>query len=111
MTGIKDRLEAACREAGLDGALGRKLVDRVLDATGSDPAAGDESAAGGCRGDEADLERIRAEIARMAAVEEEMKSLLGVASRDAIVPALEDILEKVKVLRIAAGFDGPSTPA
>ena len=96
---VKERVEEVCVKAGLEPSLARKVVVRVLRV----------AAAVAGSGTEAELGRLCAEVERMIAAEEEMKELLGATSRDAIVPALEKVLEKLRVLKTAAGLDSTSS--
>jgi hypothetical protein len=95
---VKEKLEEACMKAGLiDPGVRRKVVERVLGLVAATAGSGSEAGLG----------KILAETERMAAAEEEMKYLLGVTSREAIVPALEGVIEKLKTLKSAAGLDSP----
>jgi hypothetical protein len=87
------RIEAACRELGLDDAACAHLVAAMRSSLAA--SAGDT-----------DGERLRAEIEsargereRLASLEREVLRLLGTASRDKLLHDLRNVLNNLALLR------------
>jgi hypothetical protein len=82
---VVSRLEALCRELGLDPALARRVVAE---------AAGPE-----------DPDSVRRERDRLLAMEAEIMGILGSTSRDRIVHDLRNVLNDLTLLQELSGRD------
>jgi hypothetical protein len=88
------KLEAVCRELGLDTSLVRRIVReaQVSRAPGQARGAGSEPVPG-------DDECVRAERDRLLQMEAEIMKLLGSSSRETIVHDLRNVLNDLNLLQ------------